>query len=68
MGAFIVRRLLGMIAVMFVVSFLVFVIFIKIPGGDPASRMAGKNPCRRTSPTSASSGASTSPSTSSTCG
>jgi ABC-type dipeptide/oligopeptide/nickel transport system permease component len=44
MGAFIVRRLLGMIAVMFVVSFLVFVIFIKIPGGDPASRMAGKNP------------------------
>ena len=36
MGAFIVRRLLGMIAVLFVVSFLVFVIFIKIPGGDPA--------------------------------
>src|SRR5262245_57108097 len=44
MGAFIVRRLLGMIAVLFVVSFLVFFIFIKIPGGDPASRMAGKNP------------------------
>src|SRR6059036_928518 len=44
MGAFIVRRLLGMIAVLFVVSFLVFFIFIKIPGGDPAERMAGKNP------------------------
>ena len=44
MGAFIVRRLLGMIAVLFVVSFLVFFIFIKIPGGDPAQRMAGKNP------------------------
>ena len=33
-----------MIAVLFAVSVLVFVIFILVPGGDPASRMAGKNP------------------------
>jgi peptide/nickel transport system permease protein len=44
MFAFIVRRLLGMIAVLFAVSFIVFGIFILIPGGDPAERMAGKNP------------------------
>jgi peptide/nickel transport system permease protein len=44
MAAFIVRRLLGMVAVLLAVSFLVFVVFILIPGGDPAARMAGKNP------------------------
>jgi len=44
MGAFILRRLLGMVFVLVVVSFLVFVIFFVVPGGDPASRMAGKNP------------------------
>ena len=37
MGAFIVRRLLGMIAVLFVVSFLVFFIFIKIPSPSTSS-------------------------------
>jgi peptide/nickel transport system permease protein len=42
--AFIIRRFIGMIAVLFGVSVLVFIIFILIPGGDPASRMAGKNP------------------------
>ena len=44
MLAFILRRLIGMIAVLFAVSVLVFIIFILVPGGDPASRMAGKNP------------------------
>jgi peptide/nickel transport system permease protein len=44
MAAFIVRRLIGMVIVLAVVSFLTFLIFIKIPGGDPALRMAGKNP------------------------
>jgi peptide/nickel transport system permease protein len=44
MVAFILRRLLGMVAVLFAVSALVFIVFILIPGGDPASRMAGKNP------------------------
>ena len=44
MVAFVLRRLLGMVAVLFMVSLLVYVIFILIPGGDPAQRMAGKNP------------------------
>ncbi len=44
MGAFIARRLAGMTFVMFVVSFLTYLIFFKLPGGDPAVRMAGKNP------------------------
>jgi peptide/nickel transport system permease protein len=44
MAAFVLRRLLGMVAVLFGVSVLVFIIFILIPGGDPAARMAGKNP------------------------
>jgi peptide/nickel transport system permease protein len=33
-----------MVAVLFMVSLLVFVVFILVPGGDPAERMAGKNP------------------------
>lgn len=44
MATFIVRRLAGMAFVMFVVSFLTYLIFFKLPGGDPAVRMAGKNP------------------------
>jgi len=42
-AAFILRRLLGMIVVLIVVSFVVFAIFIVVPGGDPAVRIAGKN-------------------------
>src|SRR5215213_4679447 len=42
MGRFIVRRLIGMVLVMFVVSLLTFTIFFVIPGGDPADRLAGK--------------------------
>ena len=42
MTAFIVRRLLGMIFVLFAVSVLTFLIFNVIPNGDPADRMAGK--------------------------
>ena len=44
MTAFIIRRLIGMVAVLFAVSLLVFIVFILLPGGDPAQRMAGKNP------------------------
>lgn len=44
MARFIVRRLLSMIFVLFAVSVLIFVIFQKLPGGDPAVRMAGKIP------------------------
>jgi peptide/nickel transport system permease protein len=43
MGRFIVRRLVGMIAVLFAISVIVFVIFNVIPGGDPAQRMGGRN-------------------------
>src|SRR4051812_6454477 len=43
MLAFIARRVVGMIFVLIAVSFLVFVIFIVVPGGDPATRIAGKN-------------------------
>src|SRR5690242_14203708 len=43
MVTFLVRRLLGAIAVMIAVTFIVFVIFILIPSGDPATRIAGKN-------------------------
>ena len=43
MGAFIIRRTLGAVIVLACVSFLTFCIFIVIPGGDPAERMAGKN-------------------------
>ena len=42
MTAFIIRRLLGMVLVLFAVSVLVFAIFNVIPNGDPADRMAGK--------------------------
>ncbi len=42
MGAFLVRRLVGMILVLIAVSFIVYLIFIVIPGGDPAQRIAGK--------------------------
>lgn len=44
MGRFIVRRLASMVLVMFAVTVLVFIIFNVLPGGDPAVRMAGKQP------------------------
>ena len=43
MAAFVVSRLIGAVLVLVAVSFIVFVIFIIIPGGDPATRIAGKN-------------------------
>src|SRR5215471_14044918 len=42
MVAFIIRRIIGMILVLLAVSFIVYLIFIIIPGGDPAQRIAGK--------------------------
>jgi peptide/nickel transport system permease protein len=44
MGAFIVRRSLGTLAVMFAISVVTFLIFFAIPGVDPARQMAGRNP------------------------
>ena len=43
MGRFVVRRVVGMVVVMFAVSVLTFLIFNVIPNGDPTDRMAGKN-------------------------
>src|SRR6478736_8261492 len=43
MARFVARRLLGMIAVLFAISVLVFLIFNVIPSADPAVRIAGKN-------------------------
>jgi len=42
--SFIVRRLLWTVLVMFVITLLVFVIFFKTPGVDPARQIAGRNP------------------------
>jgi peptide/nickel transport system permease protein len=42
-GAFLVRRLIGAVLVCVAVTFIVFVIFIVVPGGDPAQRIGGKN-------------------------
>jgi peptide/nickel transport system permease protein len=39
--AFVARRLISMLLVMFAVSVLVFLIFNAIPSGDPAQRLAG---------------------------
>ena len=44
MLTFIVRRVLWAVLVMFVITVLVFVIFFKIPGVDPARAIAGRNP------------------------
>jgi len=44
MARFAVRRLVQMLAVMFAVSVLTFLIFNVIPNSDPAQRMAGRQP------------------------
>jgi peptide/nickel transport system permease protein len=43
MVRFIARRLIGMVAVLFAISVIVFLIFNVIPNSDPALRIAGKN-------------------------
>jgi peptide/nickel transport system permease protein len=43
MAAFLARRLVGALVVLFAVSVIVFLIFNVIPNSDPAQRMAGKN-------------------------
>jgi peptide/nickel transport system permease protein len=42
MTGFVIRRLLSMIAVMFVISVLTFLLLEAIPNGDPALRLAGR--------------------------
>jgi len=40
--SFIIRRLIGALLVLIAVSFITYLIFVKIPGGDPAFRIAGR--------------------------
>lgn len=42
MVAFLIRRVFGMVLVLIAVSFVTYLIFFKIPGGDPAIRIAGR--------------------------
>ncbi|MDX6522418.1 MAG: peptide/nickel transport system permease protein [Gaiellales bacterium] len=44
MLAFIARRMLGTVAVLFAITLLVFAIFFLTPGVDPARQLAGRNP------------------------
>jgi peptide/nickel transport system permease protein len=44
MGRFVIRRIVQMLVVMFAVSVLTFLIFNVMPGGDPALRLAGRQP------------------------
>ncbi len=43
MARFVVRRLIGMVAVLFAVSVLIFVVFTVLPNTNPAQALAGKN-------------------------
>ncbi len=42
MISFLIRRLIGAVLVLIAVSFITYLIFVKIPGGDPAFRIAGR--------------------------
>jgi peptide/nickel transport system permease protein len=42
MGRYLIRRALFMVLVIIIVSFLTFVIFVKLPAGDPARRAVGR--------------------------
>jgi peptide/nickel transport system permease protein len=46
--AFVVRRTIGLIAVLFAITVLTFLIFFAIPGIDPARSLAGRNPTPET--------------------
>ena len=44
MLAFVVRRIIGLVVVLFAITVLVFLIFFSTPGIDPSARLAGRNP------------------------
>ncbi len=44
MGRYVIRRLLWVVLVVLVVTMITFVIFFVMPPGDPATRLAGKQP------------------------
>jgi peptide/nickel transport system permease protein len=48
LAAFIVRRLVGLIVVLFAITVLTFLIFFATPGVDPARQLAGRNPTPET--------------------
>jgi peptide/nickel transport system permease protein len=48
MSAFIVRRVVGLIAVLFAITVLTFLIFFATPGVDPTRALAGRNPTPET--------------------
>ena len=43
MGRYLIRRTLFLILVLFIVSVLTFLIFVKLPAGDPARRAVGRS-------------------------
>jgi peptide/nickel transport system permease protein len=45
---FIIRRLIGLVVVLFAITVLTFVIFFATPGVDPARQLAGRNPTPET--------------------
>jgi peptide/nickel transport system permease protein len=46
--AFIVRRVIGLVIVLFTITVIVFLLFFATPGIDPSSRLAGRNPSPET--------------------
>src|SRR5215218_10592770 len=48
MFAFVVRRLAGLVIVLFAITVMVFLLFFATPGVDPSSRLAGRNPSPET--------------------
>jgi peptide/nickel transport system permease protein len=48
MALFIVRRLIGLVVVLFAITVLVFLIFFATPGIDPTRALAGRNPTPET--------------------
>jgi len=47
-GVFIIRRLIGLVAVLFAISVLTFLIFFATPGIHPERQLAGRNPTPET--------------------
>ncbi len=48
MFAFVLRRVVGMVIVLFAITVLTFLIFFATPGVDPARQLAGRNPNQET--------------------
>jgi peptide/nickel transport system permease protein len=46
--AFVVRRVIGLVIVLFTITVIVFLLFFATPGIDPSARLAGRNPSPET--------------------